>query len=112
MSEVRLPRGFETLAPFVKDWALATTASRTRKRHSSSMEEIRAFYDAVFPKAEAALRHLNTVPYAEDMDPADRTLMQLYLSLAEVATAVEWYNQPEVVDGYEPSAIKMPVELP
>ena len=29
------------------------------------------------------------------------TLMYLLLSLAEIAPAIEFYNQPAVIDGYE-----------
>lgn len=107
-----LPHGFEDLAPFAGAWSLATTAQRTHKRHRSSMEEIKSFYDAVFPKAEAALSYLNDVPYDSDMSAEDRNLMNLYLSLAEITTAVEWYGQPAVIDGYENSLVRMPVELP
>ncbi|NQV94474.1 MAG: hypothetical protein HQ482_04985 [Sphingomonadales bacterium] len=107
-----LPHGFEDLSPFAARWALGTTAERARERHNSSMDEIRAFYDAVFPKSSTALEYLNKVPYDGAMNVADRNLMNLYLSLAEITTAVEWYGQPAVVDGYEPSLVRMPVELP
>lgn len=107
-----LPQGFEDLTAFAAQWSLGTTAERTKTRHNSSMDDIRAFYEAAFPKASTALTYLNKVPYDDDMSQADRNLMNLYLSFAEITTAVEWYGQPAVVDGYEPSLVRMPVELP
>lgn len=112
MNSKILPHGFEHLVPFADRWSLATTADRTLERHKSGMEEIQAFYDAAFPLASTALTYLNNVPYNEAMSAADRNLMNLYMSFAEITTAVEWYGQPEVVDGYEPSKVRMPVELP
>lgn len=112
MTDPILPADFAELRPFAANWSLATTAERTRKRHASDMREIRTFYDAAFPRAAAALQYLNSIPYDDKMDAADRNLMNLFLSLSEVATAVEWYRQPQVVDGYDPARITMPVELP
>lgn len=107
-----LPHGFEDLLPFAARWSLGTTAERSQERHRSSMDDIRAFYDAMMPKAATALTYLDKVPYDGTMSAADRNLMNLYLSLAELTTAVEWYGQPSVIDGYDPSLVRMPVELP
>lgn len=112
MSEQLLPAGFEDLNFLVRDWALPTTAERRTKRRNSSQEELRSFYDRVFPRAKAALGHLNGVPYDGNLNDPDRNLLNLYLSLAEIVTAVEWYGQPAVVDGYDPVMVRMPVELP
>ena len=42
-----LPPGFEALEPFVADWALPGSLARMEKRRTSSIEDIRAFYDAI-----------------------------------------------------------------
>ncbi len=58
MSEAALPEAFEDLAPWL-DWALEPERARTAKKVASSMEELRAFYDAVMPRMEEiiAYRH-------------------------------------------------------
>ena len=65
------------------------------------MSDINAFYAALMPRMEAVLEFLRAYP-DEDAAPAEvRTLFHLALALAEVATAVENYGQPSVVDGYD-----------
>lgn len=112
MNEPVLPAGFEELNFLVPGWALPTTAERRKKRHQSTQDELQSFYDVVFPKAAAAMTYLDGVPYSGSLGGADRNLLNLYLSLAEIVTAVEWYGQPSVVDGYDPEMVRMPVELP
>lgn len=100
MSQSLLPVQFSDLEPFAREWALATTIERNRKRLSSSMDEIKAFYDAMLARTDAVLAYLNQFPL--DAMPEDaRRLLDLALSLAEVAPAVECYGQPGVVDGFE-----------
>ena len=64
----KLPKEFADLEPF-SDWCIAAEADRYRKRLDSSMPEIQALYDAVTPRAEAALRHLDQ--YSLDALPDD-----------------------------------------
>jgi hypothetical protein len=99
MPERQLPEEFADLEPFMA-WSLATEAERSRKRRSSSMVEIQAFYDALLPRLESVINYLNQFPI--DNLPADaQRLMNLALSLAEISTAVELFKQPTVVDGYD-----------
>ena len=102
-----LPAPFHDLAPF-SGWALAKESERTGKRLASTMEEIRAFYDAMLPRLEAIVQYLNQFPL--DRLPEDaQQLFYLTLSLVEVASAVELYGQPEVINGLDPSRFT-PVE--
>ena len=100
MSQSLLPVQFSDLEPFAREWALATTTERNRKRLSSSMDEIKAFYDAMLTRIDAVLTYLNQFPL-DDMPQDARRLFDLALSLAEVAPAVECYGQPSVIDGFE-----------
>jgi len=94
-----LPAQFADLEPFVADWSLAEERARNHKRLSSSMEELRAFYDAIFPRMETILAYLQEFP--SDMMPEKvRRLFFLTLSLAEIAPAVELFGQPGVIDGF------------
>jgi hypothetical protein len=88
-----LPAGFEELEPFVAAWALPLNMARYTKRVTSTMAELQAFYDVVEPRAEEALRVLDTYPIAEIEGPEAR-LMYLLLMLIDVSLAVEVYRAP------------------
>lgn len=105
MNDTTLPAGFESLEPFVADWALADAVARMARRQASSIAEIRAFYDAILPLGEQALDYLRPFPLGALPVEAER-LLKLMLSLAEIAPAVEWYDSPEVANGYPVSRIR------
>ena len=88
MTIAQLPQGFETLAPFVADWALRSAPERDQRRARSTEAERNAFYQAGFAALPAALAHLDQKPLAQ-FDESETRLMQLMLSLAHVALAVE-----------------------
>ena len=90
------PSEFADLEPFA-DWALATEAERYDKRLASTMAEIEAFYDAAFPRLEAALAHLDQLPL--DALPEDATrLLWLCYSIVNASFPVEVWRQPRVPD--------------
>ena len=97
MNEPLLPREFAELEPHAATWCLARESERWAQRLRSSMEELRAFYDAVFPRAEEAIAHCDRFPL--DGMPADaERLLQLLHSLLMVSYAVEVWKQPEVIN--------------
>lgn len=109
-SEQKLPAGFEDLERFADAWARASERERNAQRLSSSMAEIQELYDALLPRMEAIINHLNQFPL--DNMPGDaKRLFHLTLALAEIAPAVEFYKQPEVVDGFPPDRF-VPVNVP
>jgi hypothetical protein len=97
MSEALLPPEFADLEPFAATWCLATEPRRWAKRLESSMEEMRAFYDACFPRAAEAIAWCDRFPLDELTGDAER-LLQLLHSLLMVSYAVEVWKQPEVVN--------------
>jgi len=99
MSESALPAAFRDLEQWMA-WSLATEQERSDKRQASSMEEIKAFYDAILARTEEILSYLEQFPLAQ-MPMDARRLFYLTLSLAEVAPAVELFGQPSVIDGYD-----------
>lgn len=83
-----LPEGFAALAGFVDRWALDGTAQRAARRSDSTAEERAAFFAAASPLLDAALAYLDARAL-EVFSPAEQRLMNLMLSLAHVALAVE-----------------------
>lgn len=103
-SNASLPEGFEALAPFIAAWVLPDANARMAKRQGSSIAEIRAFYDVIVPLGVQALDYLRDYPMGA-LTPDGENLLKLMLSLAEIGPAVEWYDNPQVYDGFPISRI-------
>jgi hypothetical protein len=88
-----LPAGFAELEPFVDAWCVETEPERWARRLASSMEEMRAFYDAMFARADEAMDYCDSFPLHEMPDDA-RRLFRLLEALALVSYAVEVWGQP------------------
>ena len=110
-SSASLPAGFELLEAFVSEWVLPDAATRMARRQSSTIEEIRRFYQAMLPFGEQALHYLREFELGA-LPPEGERLLKLMLSLAEVAPAVEWYNSPQVYDGFPISRIRYLRQIP
>lgn len=93
-----LPAAFSDLEAFM-DWAQPSEEARHRRRASSSMSEIRAFYDAMRQRLDAVLEHLNGFAL-ERLPPPEQRLLQMCLSLAEAACAVEMFEAPDMAYGF------------
>lgn len=91
-----LPPEFSELESFVADWSIEDGHQRYVKRVNSSMEEIQAFYDAVFPYAEEAVAYVDEFDYSEPLPEDVANLRNLLYSLITVSLAVELWKQPRV----------------
>jgi len=92
-----LPAEFADLEPFAPTWCLASEPERYATRLASTMDEMHAFYDAVTPRAEAAMTYLEQFPL--DTLPEDATnLLHLLYSMVMVSFPVEAWSQPRVPD--------------
>ena len=89
---ITLPAEFADLEPF-SGWALHGERARYAKRVASTMAELQAFYDAVFPRTEAALEYLDAFPLEALPDDA-KHLLWLYCALVTVSFPVEAWRQP------------------
>ena len=89
-----LPAGFEVLQPFVARWSVDGAANRSRLRLESTAEEREAFFQAASDLAAPALELLDRKPL-DQLDPAERRLMNLLLSLVHVSLAVEIQGDQE-----------------
>jgi hypothetical protein len=96
MNDTRLPPEFAELESYAATWCLPTEPERWAQRLRSSMEELRAFYDAFFPRAEEAIAYCDGFAL-EDMPADAERLLQLLHSLLMVSYAVEVWRQPEVI---------------
>jgi hypothetical protein len=83
-----LPNGYQSLEPFVADWAIPTLAGRAERRNRCTPEERQMFYEAVRSIAVQALAELDTKPL-DQLDEAERHLMALLLSYAQAAMSIE-----------------------
>ncbi|KHO27294.1 hypothetical protein QQ44_07370 [Mycolicibacterium setense] len=95
MSE-SLPPEFSQLGHLVGEWAIEDGHERYVKRVNSSMDEIQAFYDQVFPRAEEAVAYIDKFDYAEPLPDDVANLRNLLYSLITVSLAVELWRQPRV----------------
>lgn len=82
-------------------WALRTETERNGHRLSSTQEAIVEFASAILSKAPEIVSYLDQLPDEEKARSENEHLLCLLLSLAEVAPAVEAYNNPTVVDGFD-----------
>jgi hypothetical protein len=92
-----LPAEFSDLEPFAATWCVPTERERFAHRLASTMHDMQAFYDATFPRAEAAKQYLDA--FALDALPDEATnLLHLLYSLIMVSFPVECWKQPHVPD--------------
>ena len=88
----RLPAGFADLEPFVAEWALETEEARAGKRVSTPIAKLRAFHAATFPRMEAVIVYLNTLPNdPEALAPPDKCLFALaQMVMASAPMDLQW----------------------
>jgi hypothetical protein len=91
-----LPTEFADLEPFT-EWCLPTEPERYTKRLASTMIEMKAFYDAITPRAKEALAYCDKFPL-DDLPEDVLNLMHLLYSMIMVSFPVECWKQPRVPD--------------
>jgi hypothetical protein len=87
-----LPPAFADLEPFAATWCLPTEPERWAQRLASTMQEMQAFYDACFPRAEEAIEYCDRFDLDDLPDDVGR-LLQLLSSLALVSYPIEVWHQ-------------------
>lgn len=88
-----LPSEFRDLDKFVQEWSLATEQERCFKLLNTRLENLRVFFEAMQPRAEAAIGYLSQFPLDNFQDDA-RTLYELLVTFIETAHPIElkWQN--------------------
>lgn len=91
-----LPGQFSDLQPLADRWALPTTQQRLELRASSTMDELRAFYDHFAARAEQVFEFLDGQPAGEERLPDDvRQLLRLTKAFMDTGVAIELLDAPD-----------------
>jgi hypothetical protein len=92
-----LPVQFAELEPFAETWCLPTERERYQRRLESPMEDLQAFYDALFPRVDEAVSYCDRYRVGQMPDEVVN-LMYLIYSLVAISFAVELWGQARVPD--------------
>ncbi|MET0726787.1 MAG: hypothetical protein ABWZ76_00645 [Acidimicrobiales bacterium] len=111
MPEPLLPPQFAELEPFASRWCLTTGEERLAERMTSTMEDMRAFYDLAFERIEEALAYCDKFPL-DDLPDDARHLLELVHSIILVAMCVEIWHQRNVIDGSDAKLDRISEPLP
>ncbi len=108
-----LPVGFEPLAPFVREWGGLDEVGVVKKRLSSSIEDLEAFYEAGRPLFPAILAYMKARPVGS-LSANESTLFSLALALVEVSFTFEVYfgNPPWHIEDVSNIIREVRVEMP
>jgi hypothetical protein len=97
MTTALLPGEFSDLESFAPTWCLVTEHERFAQRLAVPMDQMQAFYDAITPRAEAAMTYLDQFPL-DDMPEDAQNLLHLLYSMVMVSFPVECWGQGRVPD--------------
>lgn len=103
-----LPEQFKDLEHLVAEWAIDDGHHRYVKRVNSSMEELKAFYNEMFPRGKEAIDYIDQFDYKEPLPEDARNLRNLVYSLITVAMAVEVWKQPRVKNSANTILTRLP----
>lgn len=93
----RLPEEFADLERFT-DWCLPTEAHRYQKRLSSTIAEMKEFYDAAMPRLEDVMAYCDSRFPLDGMPDDAKALIHMMQSLVNVSFPIEVWKQPRVLD--------------
>ncbi len=91
-----LPKQFADLEHLVPEWAIEDGQQRYLKRVNSTMEQLKAFYDKMFPRGKEAIEYIDRFDYQQPLPQDAANLRNLVYALITVALAVEVWKQPRV----------------
>jgi hypothetical protein len=84
---------FDDLKDIINIWGLETPHQRLQKRSSSSLPELRAFYDRIVPRLEDILNFLNQFPL-HGIPEEYKKLGYTALATLEVDDAINLWKRP------------------
>lgn len=101
----QFPQPFEAFEPF-SGWALLQREARYKKRIGSSMDEIRAFYDALRPRMEEMVEYLNARSL-DNLSEEDSRLLNLALAWMDASRSIEVLGTPDIRYGLPADRFKI-----
>lgn len=91
-----VPDQFAELEIFVEQgWSLPTETARWRKRVTSDMDSIQAFYEGMLARMDEVIEFLDQHPL-DDVPKEARPLFYLALAFMDISPAVEIFGTPDV----------------
>ena len=97
---------FQHLADYIESWGLPTREARLEKRLTSTLDELKDFYEAVSPHLGDISGFLNQWPL--DEIPAEhRGLADTALMMCEVDNPVNKWRSPTLDDGVDPRRLEV-----
>lgn len=106
-----LPDGFQDLEPFVEAWARPTFSERYGQRLGNSYTELKRFYDAILPRMDEIMRHVDNYEMANM--PADALrLARLAQAFMVVSPAAELFQQGAVPYGHDWTRVDVKYVIP
>jgi hypothetical protein len=95
-----LPAPYRELEPFVTDWALETEGERLKKLVATSIDDLRVFYDAIFPRSAEIRDYLSEKKF-DALTPEENTLFFLLMTFIEVAHPIELnWKETDIDDAF------------
>jgi hypothetical protein len=96
----KLPARYRDLEPFVADWALETEGERLKKLVATSIDDLRVFYDAVYPRS-AEIRDDLSERKLDALTAEEKTLFFLLTTFIEVAHPIELnWKETDIDDAF------------
>jgi hypothetical protein len=96
----RLPAQYRDLEPFVAEWALETEGERLKKLVATSIDDLRVFYDAIFPRS-AEIRDYLSERKLDSLTAEEKTLFFLLMTFIEVAHPIELnWKETDIDDAF------------
>lgn len=106
---ITLDERFSDLDRWVQRWSLTTEAARFANRVTSDFGETRQFYEALAPRMDEIIDHLNATPLTEFGD-RDKCLYHLAQSFFEAAIAVENLGEPDEATMLPPERLNIDID--
>lgn len=107
----KLPKQFSHLENWL-GWSLETEGERYDKRAASSLEDLRAFSEALTPHMHEIIGHLSTHPWGTPLGEEDQNLYRMGLSYMEATIPLDLgWESPLAVDSYPVGRLSLPERL-
>ena len=96
----KLPAQYRDLEPFVAEWGLETEGDRLKKLVATSIDDLRVFYDAIYPRS-AEIRDYLSEKKLDALTAEEKTLFFLLMTFIEVAHPIELnWKETDIDDAF------------